>query len=74
LAYVLYVLRYREAGHEYVDRRRCDHAVEVVSGNERKDKCKGDTTSARTARDDDLLFLYVTKANADFLWAGKGFK
>ncbi len=25
------------------------------------------TTSSKTARDDDLLFLYVTKANADFL-------
>jgi hypothetical protein len=38
-------------------------------------KCQGellrklevDTTSAKTAREDDSLLLYVTKANADFL-------
>ena len=40
-----------------------------MSGEEHQDRHRVGTTSARTARDDDLLFLYVTKANADFLWA-----
>jgi hypothetical protein len=68
---VLSVLHCHEAGHEYVDHRIRDRAIEIMSGEEHQDKHRVDTTSARTARDDDLLFLYVTKANADFLWAGK---
>jgi hypothetical protein len=71
LAHVLSVLHCHEAGHEYVDHRICDRAIEIMSGEEHQDKHRVGTTSARTARDDDLLFLYVTKANADFLWARK---
>jgi hypothetical protein len=70
LTHVLSVPHCHEAGHEYVDHRICDRAIEVImSGEEHQDKHRVGTTSARTARDDDLLFLYVTKANADFLWA-----
>ena len=71
LIQALYVLHCHEAGHEYVDHRKCDCAIEVMSGEEHWDKHKVDTTSDRTARVDDMLLLYVTKPNADFLWAEK---
>lgn len=71
MTHILSALHCHEAGHEYVDRRICDRAIETVSGEEYRDKQRFGTTSAKTARDDDLLFLYVTKANADFLWARK---
>jgi hypothetical protein len=73
LTHVLSVLHFHEAGHEYVDHHKYGRAIKITSSEERWDKHKIDT-SARTARDDDLLFLYVTKANADFLWAGKWVK
>lgn len=67
MTHALSVLHCHESGHEYVDHRIYDRANDIMSDEAHQVNHRIGTTSAKTARDDDLLFLYVTKANADFL-------